>query len=300
MSIENFVPKLWASALEVPFQESLIFGNGTIFDAKFQPMLQNTGNTVTINTIGAASVKPYKKTEDIEYDDVTTTATTLVMDQSKYYGFRVADIDAVQAAGDFASVSTEMHAREMARDVDRYLAKVAVDNAGNKLDALTVFNSSDYYRPAEGQITPWDVLRRFVKELNKVSAPSQNRWIVVGEDFADALLGDKHLTEAHVAGTDTVSRSGQVGSIRSLGLTIYVSGALSASDGNKEKIVAGVPGALTFATQLQKVEAMRDTRRFDDLFRGLQVYGAQAIRPSGVVAGELEVADGVLGGAGLV
>lgn len=294
MSVATFQPKLWASALEVPFKKSLVYGNGSIADTRFQPMLQNGGRSVTINTIGAATVKDYDRNTPMVYEDVTTTEIELVMNQEKYYGFAVHDIDKVQAAGDFQSVSTEMHAAEMAGVVDGYVAGVAANGAGKKLGSRPVFNGADYYRPDAGQKTAWDILRELSLELNKVSAPSLNRWVVIGPKFADALLGDRHITEAHTAGTDQVARQGQVAAIPTLGFTVYTSNNVPTVAG-REKITAGVPGSLVFATQLQFVEALRDIDHPRDLFRGLQVFGAEVIRPSGLVTIEADVVDGVLG-----
>lgn len=294
MSIETFIPKLWASALNVPFQNALVYGNGAIADTRFQPMLAGGGRSVTINTIGAAQVRPYDRDVPMTYDDVSTTEVELVMDQESYYGFAVHDIDKVQAAGDFQSVSTEMHAHEMASTVDKYVAGVIADGAGKKIGATQVFNGADYYRPGDGQVTAWDVLRSIALELNKVSAPSLNRWVVVGPNFADALLADRHLTDAHVAGTDQVARTGQVAAIPSLGFTVYQSNNVPVTAG-REKITAGVPGSVVFATQLRTSEALRDIAHPRDLFRGMQVYGAQVIRPSGLVTVEADVVAGTLG-----
>lgn len=294
MAITSFVPKLWASSLEVPFKKSLVYGNGGIADMRFQPMLQNSGRSVSINTIGAASTKAYVRGTAMTYDDVTTTETELIMDQERYYGFAVHDIDKVQAAGDFQSVSTQMHAEEMAGDVDTFIGTVAADGAGKKLGSRPVFNGADYYRPDAGQKTAWDILRELSLELNKVSAPSLSRWVVVGPNFADALLGDRHLTDAHVAGTDQVARTGQIAAIPTLGFTIYSTNNIP-TVATREKVTAGVPGSLVAATQLQTSEALRDIDHPRDLFRGLQVFGAQVIRPSGIVTVEADVLDGVLG-----
>ncbi|HDM2685518.1 TPA: hypothetical protein PZM56_002899, partial [Staphylococcus aureus] len=65
----------------------------------------------------------------------------------------------------------------------------------------------------------------------------------------------------------------------------------------REGIVAGVPGALAFATQLRELEAFRDPVRFGDIIRGLQVFGAKVVNPKGLVYVETDVAQGALGSA---
>lgn len=296
MSVASFIPKVWASALDVPFQKALVYADPSIASTEFQPLLQNSGDTVEINDIGSASIKEHDRTQDLKYDDLETTSKSLVMDQEDYYGFRVNDVDKLQAAGDFQTAATEQHGIGMAEKVDKYLAAELRANAGTKIGTIDVFDGQDFYRPGTDQKTAWDVIRRIVKELNKVSAPSLNRWAVVGPDFADALLGDRRVNEVDKAGTDAVVRSGLIAQIPHLGISIKTSNNVPTTAG-REVVTAGVPGALQFASQLRKMEAFRDPKRFGDIVRGLQVYGAKVVRPKGVVSVETNVGDGVLGGS---
>lgn len=296
MSVASFIPKLWAPELLVPFKKSSIYTQPGIADTKYQPMLRNSGDTVEINSIGNATIKNHDRTKDLEYDDLTTTSVKLVMDQEKYYGFRVSDVDRVQAAGDFASAATNQHGSEMADEIDKAVAASLKADAGNKLPNQPVFDGSDFYRPSDGQITAWDVVRKLATELNKVSAPTAQRWIVVGPNFGSALLADRRVTQADAAGTDIVARNGLISSIPQLGLNVYQSNNAPVTAG-REGIVAGVPGSLAFATQLRELEALRDPDRFGDIIRGLQVFGAKVVNPKGLVYVEADVKPGTLGSA---
>lgn len=296
MSVASFIPKLWAPELIVPFQKASIYTQPGIADTKYQPMLQNSGDTVEINSLGNATIKTHDRTQDLQYDDLTTTSVKLVMDQEKYYGFRVNDVDRVQAAGDFASAATNAHGSEMADEIDKAVALSLKDKAGNKLGQKVVFNGDDFYRPADKQTTAWDVIRALATELNKVSAPTTQRWVVVGPNFGSALLADRRVTQADAAGTDIVARNGLISSIPQLGLNVYQSNNAPTTS-TSEHIIAGVPGALAFATQLRELEALRDPDRFGDIVRGLQVFGAAVVNPKGLVSVEADVKPGTLGSA---
>lgn len=296
MSVTSFIPKAWASALQVPFEKALVYADPAIASTQFQPLLANSGNSVEINTIGAGAVREHDRNTDLTYDDLSVTSTTLVMDQEDYYGFRVSDVDKLQAAGDFQSAATEQHAIAMANKVDKFLAAQLAADAGKKLTGLTVFDGADFYRPATGQTTAWDTIRAIVKELDKVSAPSTSRWAVVGPEFASALLADRRVTDASVTGTDTVARTGLIATIPHLGISVRVSNN-APTTAAKETVIAGVPGALAFASQLRTMEAFRDTNRFGDIVRGLQVYGGKVIRPEGIVTAQIATASGDLAGA---
>lgn len=294
MSVASFIPKLWAPELIIPFQNASIYTQPGIADTKYQPMLQNSGDTVNINTIGAAKIKNHDRTKDLQYDELETTSLQLVMDKERYYGFRVSDVDKVQAAGDFASAATNVHGSAMADEIDKAIAAELKDGATNKLSNQAVFDGSDFYRPGEGQKTAWDVIRDLATALNKVSAPTTQRWIVVGPNFGSALLADRRVTQADAAGTDVVARNGLISSIPQLGLNVYQSNNAPVT-ASREGIIAGVPGALAFATQLRELEALRDPDRFGDIVRGLQVFGSKVVNPKGLVYVEADVKPGTLG-----
>lgn len=297
MSVQTFMPALWGAAIEVPFKDSLVFGQQGIADMRYQAMLQQGGRSVTINAIGDAEIRKHDRTVDLTYDDISMTSMELVMDQEWYFGFRVSDVDKVQAAGDFQSTATEEHAHKLAAAVDGYLAQSLANDAGTKLKTKPIFDGQDFYRPADGQTTAWDALRQVVTELNKNSAPSQNRWVVVGPQFAGALLADRRVTEADKTGTDRVARNGIVADLPILGLTVYQTNAIPTVAG-RETIIAGVPGAMVAAIQLYEIEALRNPDRFGDIVRGLEVGGAKVIRPKGVVTLEADVKPGTLGNGG--
>ena len=296
MSVASFFPKFWAPSLEVPYQKALIYAQPGIADTKFQPILENSGDTITINAIGAAKIKDHVRTEDLVYDEIDTTELKLIMDKEKYYGFNVSDVDAKQAAGDFQGAATEEHGRAMADVVDQDIAAELKAGAGNKLGAKPVFDGASFFRPDGDQATAWDIVRKLALELDKVSAPTSSRWVVVGPNFGSALIADRRVSFADAAGTDVVARSGLISAIPQLGLNIYQSTNVPVTAG-RETIIAGVPGALAFASQLRTLEAFRNPDRFGDVIRGLQVYGSKVIRPSGIVSIEADVKPGVTGGA---
>lgn len=297
MSVASFIPKFWASALQVPFEKALVYADPSIASTQFQPMLANSGNSVEINTIGAGEVREHDRNEDLSYDNLSVTSTTLNMDQEDYYGFRVNDVDSLQSAGDFQSAATEQHALAMANKVDTFLSGRLAAGAGETITGLTAFDGADFYRPDTGQTTAWDVIRTVVKQLDKVSAPSTSRWAVVGPEFASALLADRRVTDAGTAGTDRVARSGLITDIPHLGISVRVSNNAPVDSDGVETIIAGVPNSMAFASQLRTMEAFRDTARFGDIVRGLQVYGAEVIQPDGLVSAEVQVQPGLLGGS---
>lgn len=294
MSVESFVPEFWASALDVPYQDNLVYAQTGVANTQFQPVLQNSGKSVKINRIGAGKTRKHVRGQDLTYDDLETTSVELIMDEEEYYAFLVEDVDKAQAAGDFQGAGTEQHGIAMAQKVDSSVSAKLKDGAGTKIGNKAIFDGSDFYRPGEGQITAWDALRLMSKELNKNSAPSLARWVVVGTDFGSALLADRRLTEADKAGTDAVARNGLIATIQTLGFSVFTTNAVPKVS-NREVILGGAPNALEFASQLRSAEAFRHPTRFADAVRGLQVWGSTVAHSKGVVSLEADVKPGTLG-----
>lgn len=296
MSIESFVPKLWASSLDVPYRKNLVYSQTGVANTRFQEVLRRGGKTVTINRLGAVQTREHDASEAITYDKLSTVEHELVMDKERYYAFEVGDVEQVQSAngGELLRQATEEHGFKMADDVDTDTAKVLQQGAKHKLGSKTVFDGADFFRPGEGQTTAWDILRLMSKQLNKVSAPSLNRWVVVGPEMASALLGDRRFSEADKAGTDAVARNGNPTAIPTLGFTVFES-QNAPTVASRELVIGGVANSLDFASQLRTSEMLRRETSFANAFRGLHVWGSELSRPEGIVTVEADVKPGTLG-----
>ena len=65
---------------------------------------------------------------------------------------------------------------------------------------------------------------------------------------------------------------------RIAGMDVLVSTNLTEVNG-KYYVLAGTNEAITFASQLAKIESLRDKDSFSDLIRGLYLYGAKTVQP---------------------
>jgi hypothetical protein len=142
--------------------------------------------------------------------------------------------------------------------------------------------------------TPLDHLLDLGQAMDEQNLPESGRFVVVPAWFA-AMLKKGDLKNVYVTGDATsIARNGQVGTIDRF--TVYVSnllpklyGASGISDTNGGtgktgySIFAGTKDALTFASQVTKVETLRSTSTFGDIMRGLNVYGFKVVTPKALV-----------------
>jgi len=114
-------------------------------------------------------------------------------------------------------------------------------------------------------------------KLKNSDAVSNNQkpWVVINPTIESYLLQSTEFIGAHNVADETL-REGAIGRIA--GMDVLVSTNLTATNG-KYYVLAGTNEAITFASQLSKIESLRDKDSFSDLVRGLYLYGALTVQP---------------------
>lgn len=114
-------------------------------------------------------------------------------------------------------------------------------------------------------------------KLKNANALSNNQkpWVVINPTIESYLLQSTEFIGAHNVADETL-REGAIGRIA--GMDVLVSTNLIAT-ADKYYVLAGTNDAVTFASQLSKIESLRDKDSFSDLVRGLYLYGAKTIQP---------------------
>ncbi|MDQ8040662.1 hypothetical protein RDI86_02245 [Cellulosimicrobium sp. XJ-DQ-B-000] len=293
MAITNFVPELWSAAVQVPYEKALVFGQAQVANRDYEGQIRQQGDTIHVTTIDDPTVRDYDKNTDITVEDLNDGRISLVVDQGKYFAFRVNDVDKVQAAGNFESPAIARAGIGLRDAADKFIAAKFTENvstggpiAANRLGAVTVFDGKPE-SAGPGQLTAYQVLVKLREKLDAQSVPLEGRYVVVSPAFVSALLMDSRYTDLSASGSSDALLNGQVG--RSTGFQVLVSGNLPTS-GSATTICAGVPGALTYADQILETEALRDPNRFADIVRGLNVFGATIFRREGVATAQVTIA----------
>jgi len=101
-------------------------------------------------------------------------------------------------------------------------------------------------------------------------------WVVINPKIESYLLQSPEFISAYKVADETL-REGSIGRIA--GMDVLVSTNLTAVS-NKYYVLAGTNDAITFASQLSKIESLRDKDSFSDLVRGLYLYGAKTVQPN--------------------
>jgi hypothetical protein len=228
------------------------------------------GNSVKINEIGPVTVQDYTRnsTSDITWEYLSDAQKELKIDQAKYFAVAIDDIDKVQAKGPIVEGTMDEAAYAIRNTVDQYIASL-YGEAGMALGASSAISVSD------GNILR--ILGRVKQEfMNKGwSGPI---WCV-----APPWLFQKVTAKAITEQTDNM-RAFEDGMVTTVhGITLLASNNVSGdtnTTSDTNKVMFGSRRAISFAGQIESVEATRPSKAFHDLMKGLYVYGAKVVRPN--------------------
>ena len=277
MAITNFIPEIWAAQLQSSLKKALVFGGSAVVNRNYEGQIANSGDTVHITSITRPTIAPYVKNVTVIAPETLTDATrALVIDQAKYFAFEVDDVDMRQAAngGALLSEAADEAAYGLADTADSYIwgLMVAGTAADNQI-ADTLINTSAL--AVQGLID-------LKLKLDEADVPQQGRFAVVPPWYHALLLGSDTFVRVDASGTAEALRDGVVG--RAFGFNVALSNNIAAAAGTDAvvddyTVVAGHPSAVTYAEQINKVEAYRPESAFSDAIKGLHLYGAKVVRP---------------------
>jgi len=289
MSVLNFKPEVWSKVILSAEKKNLVFGGPGIVNDDYEGEISGPGTTVHITQFGDPTISDYSPNETISYQSLDDAGQELLIDQRKYFGFTVDDVDKRQAAGDMQAYLEDRAAYKLADTADQYIAGlytgVAYANTLTGNDGSNPStNSNNGLEPAVyASTTPADLYQKVILplkvKLDEAYVPRKNRYIVM-PPWAESLL---EQTQAFIAITDMrgqaseVFTNGMIG--RVAGMDVYISNNMTEFDTSGWIVQAGHPMAITFAEQIVQTEALRLQTTFADAVRGLHVYGAKLVRP---------------------
>lgn len=279
----NFIPELWEAGILVPFDQEVVYAQPRVVNTDYEGTFSQKGDTVHVSSIADPTVNEYDKTVDLDIEDLADSSTEMKIDQGHYFAFYVNDVDKKQAAGNFQGVATTRAAVKMKDKVDTHIGSLLLpgSHADNRLGRVTIVDG-DPNLATVGQTSAYQVLVKLAEKLNKKGVPTSGRWVVVPGEMLSALLVDPRFIHADKLGTPDALLNGQVG--RAAGFDILVSNNVPKVGGTGAAkddyvIAAGTNAATSFAQQLTETETFRSQKRFSDVVRGLQIFGAKVFRP---------------------
>ena len=301
----TFIPTLWSSKLNRKFYLSTVFGE--IANTDYQGEISGLGDKVVINNIPDITISDYTIGGTLTYMVPTPNTVELQIDRAKAFSFQVSDVVAHQSKPAMMETFSNDASQKMKIAVDRTVIygdsatkmgitnDVPADNQGATAGAINHgYNLGTATAPVA--LTAANVLTTITAMsgvLDEQNIPETDRWLLI-DPLTRNWLMQSNLAQAQFMGDDTsMIRNGKIGKIDRF--TVYVSnqlpkaaatqdywGGAAAGTAKRRVLLAGHKAAVTFASQMTKMETVRNPNDFGDYVRGLNVFGWKTILPAGL------------------
>jgi len=303
----TFIPTLWSAKLLRKFYTATVLGEVTNTD--YGGEIKNMGDKVIINTIPTLTINTYEIGSDLTYEVPTPATIEMAIDKGFYFAFQVNDVLAHQSQPNLMDTFSNDAAMQLKIRTDSTvlyngaLGSGNVDSA-NKGSGAGVksgsYNLGTDDAPialdASNVLTTITALSSVLDEQN---IPDTERFLLIDPVTRQILLSSNLAQAQFMGDSQSILRNGRIGGIDRF--TVYVSNNLpravagtntpwksgdgsetsitSTGDDKRRVIVAGHKSWLAYATQLTKMETVRNPKDFGDFIRCLQVFGYKAVQP---------------------
>lgn len=284
MAITRFRPEIWSARLLVGWRKALVYAGPTVVNRDYEGDIEEAGDTVRITSISDPTIGTYvPNVTEINPEELTDAQRNLVVDQSKFWAFKVDDVDKRQAKGNVMPEAMSRAAYRLADQTDQYVASfytgaVTANVIGSTGAPINVYTTpTDFYAK---------VLVPLRTRLTRADVPKTGRYCVVPPEGYASLLLDDRFTDYSKSGQTEALRNGAVG--KAAGFEIFESNNAPEPTPGVHVVQAGVQAAISFAEQINKTEAFRPEKGFGDAVKGLALYGAKLVRPSGIAVAYID------------
>ncbi|MBR6920895.1 MAG: hypothetical protein IKH51_01750 [Clostridia bacterium] len=278
MALSYFIPTVWSQTLYRELDREYVAVKNCSRD--FEGDIKNVGDTVKIVGVSPISVFDYTKNTNMSAPaELTDTQRTLTIEKAKAFNFAIDDIDRAQATPKLMKEAMHLAASALANEADKYVFSLYSQVSASNTKTVTGLTSSNVV----------DMLLEVRQKMLEHDVPGNEEIILeVPPVVASAIIKAKI-----VSGTDNteVLDQGCIGTF--LGFKIYVSNNVqkqTVSSVDHYKCFARTKRAITFAEQLNEIEAYRPELRFADAVKGLHLYGAKIVYPKELLLLDVTVA----------
>lgn len=263
-----FIPEIWSKKLNQLLEKNCVMMQ--CVNRNWEGEIKQQGDKVKIITPAPVSVSTLTS-DNITYSSLNPTSQELEIDQKKFFAFKIDDVAKVQSNADIMEAHLANAKKAIEEVQDTYLlgmhTSVTVENTvGSEESPITLDKSTIYEQFVK--------LALALKNSDAVSSGAKP-WVVINPAIESYLLQSPEFINAYKVADETL-REGAIGRIA--GMDVLVSTNLVDVD-SKYYVLAGTNDAVTFASQLAKIESLRDKDSFSDLVRGLYLYGAKTVQP---------------------
>lgn len=264
MAIQNFVPKIWSTKILRTLEDNLVAKK--ICTTEYQGEIKKAGDTVYFSGLADPTINDY--TGSITYETLQDAGLALIIDQQKYFAFKVGDVEKAQANIDAKGSQASRAAYKLKEVADSFILNKYADALHTITDA-----SMD-------TATVLSTIGAVKQKLAEQNVSENDMWLVIPPwvKLKMQLAGIKFSINEGINGT------GGMAWTKELGFDVYVTNQVAAAEDSTTDTphhycLGGAYNSIVYADQIVETEALRLEGSFNDAVRGLHVYGGKVIKP---------------------
>ena len=255
MAVTNFIQQIWSKKIQDDLELKCKLVDNCLRDYEGDCKY---AQSVKILGVGEPTIGAYDGTKDINIEDMSDRGQILTIDQANYFAFYVDDVDQAQSVPGLKERYQEkaVHGLYVARDT--YVANL-IKSAANATtataktaeavkkaidDAIVALRERNFDEDGVIEITPavYNLFKNHLITLSTDNPEYIKKGIVGVYDSFNVIMSNNMAKDSNHVYCDVRGKK-----------------------------------AIAFAGQINEVEALRAEKRFKDIIRGLDTFGAKVI-----------------------
>jgi len=264
VNADAFIPAIWDESIQRTLEDNLV----ALKISRTRPRkgASKFGDTVYFNGLAEPTVNNY--TGSVSYEALDSGQVALLINQQKYYAFKVTDVEEAMANVDLKGSQTSRAAYQLKKSVDTYVMGLYTDaDSGNIITDATCDSA-----------TILSDVSSAVRKLEEQNVMEGDMWMTIPPWVKEKLI----LAGVVFQINNGTNEKGQMAWANYLGLDIFVTNQVvntNTAAAPVSKCMFGAYDAIVYDNVLEESEMMRLEGSFDNGARGLTVFGAKVIRP---------------------
>ena len=255
MAVTNFIQQIWSKKIQDDLELKCKLVDNCLRD--YEGDVKHA-QSVKILGVGEPTIGAYDSSKDINIEDMSDRGQILTIDQANYFAFYVDDIDQAQSVPGLKEKYQEKAVHGLATKRDTYIANL-IKGASNVTVATDLTEAAVKEAIDKGIVA---LRKRNFDEDGVIEIDP-----AVYNVFKNCLITTS-------TNNPELIRRGVIGMYDQF--EVIMSNNM-AEDGSHVYCDIRGKKAIAFAGQINEVEALRSEKRFKDIVRGLDTFGAKVI-----------------------
>lgn len=270
MSFKNFVPTVWAEAINRELERKLVFAEDC--NREYEGTVSKMGDTVKILGVGKPTITEQTGGEIILKDPekVADTSVSMVINHVAYFNFLVDDIDKRQSVGGVMDALNSEASEGLAGKIDQKIALLASDRGAPKLFKSTT---------AVSKTNILETVDAAIEKLMENDVPAETKIVLTLAPWLLTMM--RQAYRELDTDNSALLKNGRMG--RYNNVIVKMSNNCAKNTDGGHDVMMRTTRAIAYCNPLTHTEPYRPEKRFSDAVKGFTLYGTAIVRPKEMI-----------------